>query len=81
MMRSKTQYSGIGATPSPSRTLAATTTLSASTSPSAWIKLHLQGSSHTRSTRSTSGTSSRSSSPATSWAPWDARVLAWTWPW
>jgi hypothetical protein len=35
----------------------ATTTRSASTSPSAWTKLHLHGSSHSRSTRSTSGTS------------------------
>jgi hypothetical protein len=33
------------------------------------------------STRSTSGTSSRISSPATSRAPWDTRVLAWTWQW
>jgi hypothetical protein len=61
--------------------LVATTIRSASTSLSAWTKLHLHGSSHSRSTRSTSGTSSRSSSPATSRAPWDARVLAWTWPW
>jgi hypothetical protein len=29
----------------------------------------------------TSGTSSRLSSPATSRAPWDAWVLAWTWQW
>jgi hypothetical protein len=56
----------------------ATTTRSVSTSPFARTKLHLHGSSHSRSTRSTSGTISRSSSPATSWAPWDARVLAWT---
>jgi hypothetical protein len=28
-----------------------------------------------------SGTISRTSSPATSRAPWDARVLAWTWQW
>jgi hypothetical protein len=81
MMQSKIQYSGSGATPSPSRTLVATMTRSASTSPSAWTRLHLHGSSHSRSTRSTSGISSRSSSPATSRAPWDARVLAWTWPW
>jgi hypothetical protein len=59
----------------------ATMTRSAPTSLSAWTKLHLHGSSLSRSTRSTSGTSSRSSSPATSRAPWDARVLAWTWPW
>jgi hypothetical protein len=59
----------------------ATTTRSASTSLSAWTKLQLHGSSHSRSTRSKSGTSSRSSSTATSRAPWDARVLSWTWPW
>jgi hypothetical protein len=76
--RSKTQYSGLGAAPYPSRTLVATTTRSVSTSPSVWTKLHLHGSSHSRSIRSISGTSSRSSSPATSRAPWDARVLAWT---
>jgi hypothetical protein len=35
----------------------AITTRSASTSPSAWIKLRLHGSSHLRSTRSTSRTS------------------------
>jgi hypothetical protein len=29
----------------------------------------------------TSGTSSRNSSPATLWALWVARVLAWTWQW
>jgi hypothetical protein len=55
-----------------------TMTQSAFTSPSAWTKLHLHGSSHSRSTRSTSETSSRSSSPATSPVPWDARILAWT---
>jgi hypothetical protein len=44
-------------------------------------KLHLHGSSHSRSSRSTSGTSSRSSSPETSRASWGARVLAWTWLW
>jgi hypothetical protein len=77
-MRSKTQYSGSGATPSPSRTLVATTTRSASTSLFAWTRLPLHGSSHSRSTRSTSETSSRSSSPATSRALWDTRVLAWT---
>jgi hypothetical protein len=58
-----------------------TTTRSASTSLSAWTKLHLHGLSRSRSTRSTSGTSSRNSSPATSRAPWGARVLAWTWVW
>jgi hypothetical protein len=78
MMQSKTQYSGSDATPSPSKTLVATTTRSASTFLSAWTKLRLHGSSHSRSTRSTSGTSSRNSSPATSWALWVARVLAWT---
>jgi hypothetical protein len=76
--RSKIQYSGSDATPSPSRTLVATTTRSASTSLSAWTKLHLHSSSHSRSTRSTSGTSSKSSSRVTSRAPWDARVLTWT---
>jgi hypothetical protein len=76
--RRKTPSSGSGATPSPSRTLVATTTRSASTSPSVWTKLHSHGSSHSRSTQSTSGTSSRSSSPATSRALWAARVLAWT---
>jgi hypothetical protein len=40
MMRSKTHYSGSGATPYPLRTLVATTTRSASTSLSAWTKLH-----------------------------------------
>jgi hypothetical protein len=44
-------------------------------------KLHVHGSSHSRSTRSTSGTSSRSSSLATSRAPWGTRVLGWTWLW
>jgi hypothetical protein len=57
--------------------LVATTTQSASTSLSVWTKLHLHGSSHSRSTRSTSGTSSSSSSPTTSWVPWGAPVLAW----
>jgi hypothetical protein len=65
-VRSKIQYSGSDATPSPSKALVAITTRSASTSPSAWIKLYLHGSDHLRSTRSTSGTSSRNSSPATS---------------
>jgi hypothetical protein len=75
------QYSGSDARSSPSKTLVAITTQSASTSPSAWTKLRLHGSSHSRSTRSTSGTSSRTSSPATSRALWVARVLAWTWQW
>jgi hypothetical protein len=55
--RSRTPSNGSGATPSPSRTLAATTTPSASTSPSAWTRLHSHGSSRWTSTRSTSGTS------------------------
>jgi hypothetical protein len=59
----------------------ATTTLSASTSSSVWIKPRLHGSSHSRSTRSTSGTSLRNSSPTTSRELWVARVLAWTWKW
>jgi hypothetical protein len=80
-MRSKTQYSGSDATPSPSKMRVAIMTQSASTYPSAWIKLRLHGSSHSRSTRSTSGTNSRTSSPATSRALWVARVLAWTWQW
>jgi hypothetical protein len=80
-MQSKIQYSGSDATPSPSKTLVATTTQSASTFPSAWTKLSLHGTSHSGSTRSTSGTSSRNSSPATSRALWAARVLAWTWQW
>jgi hypothetical protein len=54
---------------------------SASNFPSAWTKLCLPCSSHSRSTRSTSGTSSRTSSPATSRVLWVARVLAWTWQW
>jgi hypothetical protein len=61
--------------------LVATMTRSASTSLSAWTKLHLHGSSRSRSTRSTIGTSSRNSSPTTLRAPWGARVLAWTWLW
>jgi hypothetical protein len=81
MMPSKIHYSGSDATPSPSKTLVAIMTQSASTFPSAWTKLRLHGSSHSRSTRSTSGTSSRTSSPATSRALWVARVLAWTWQW
>jgi hypothetical protein len=56
-MRSRIPSSGSGATPSPSRTLAATTTPSASTSPSAWTRLRSHGSSRWTSTRSTSGTS------------------------
>jgi hypothetical protein len=67
--------------PSPSKTLVATMIPSVSTSPSAWTKHHLHGSSHLTSTLSTSGTSSRTNSPATSRAPWDAGVLAWTWQW
>jgi hypothetical protein len=77
-MQSRIQYSGSDATPSPLKTLVAIMTQSASTFPSAWIKLRLHGSSHSRSTRSTSGTSSRNSSPATSRALWAARVLTWT---
>jgi hypothetical protein len=79
--RSKIESSGSDATPSPSKTLVAIMTRSASTFPSAWIKLRLHGSSHSRSTRSTSWTSSRNSSPTTSRALWVARVLAWTWQW
>jgi hypothetical protein len=79
--RSKTQSNGSDATPSPSTTLAATMTASVYTFPSACTKHHSHGSSRSTSTRSTSGTSSRISSPATSRAPWDARVLAWTWQW
>jgi hypothetical protein len=75
-MRSKIQYSGSDATPSPSKMLVAIMTQSASTFPSTRIKPHLHGSSHSRSTRSTSGTSSRTSSPAILWALWVARVLA-----
>jgi hypothetical protein len=55
--RSRIPSSGSGATPSPSRTLEATTTLSASTSPSAWTKPRSHGSSRWTSTQSTSGTS------------------------
>jgi hypothetical protein len=55
--QSRIQCSGSGAMPSPSRTLVATMTRSASTSPSVWTKPRLHGSSHSRSTRSTSGTS------------------------
>jgi hypothetical protein len=55
--RSKILCSGLGSMPSPSRTLVATTTPSASTPPSAWTRHRLHGSSHLRSTRSTSGTS------------------------
>jgi hypothetical protein len=64
--------------PSPSKTLVATMTRSASTFPSVWTKHHLHGLSHLTSTRSTSRTSSRISSPTTSRVPWDAQVLAWT---
>jgi hypothetical protein len=76
--RSKIQYNGSDVMPSLSRTLVATMTQSASTFPSAWIKPRLHGSSHSRSTQSISVTSSRTNSPATSRAPWVARVLAWT---
>jgi hypothetical protein len=51
------ESSGSGATPSPLRMLAATTTPSASTSPSSWTRLRLLGSSRWTSTQSTSGTS------------------------
>jgi hypothetical protein len=81
MTRSKTQSNGSDATPSPSNMLVATMTQSASTFPYVWIKHHLHGWSRSTSTRSTNGTSSRISSLATSRAPWDARVLAWTWLW
>jgi hypothetical protein len=67
--------------PSPSKMQVETTTQSASTSPSVWTKHHLPGSSRSTSTRLTSGTSSRISSLVTSQAPWDARVLTWTWQW
>jgi hypothetical protein len=56
-MRSKIQSNGSDATLSSLKMLVATTTRSASTSLSVWTKLHLHGSSHSRSTRSTSGTS------------------------
>jgi hypothetical protein len=79
--RSKTQSNGSDATPSPLKTPVATMTPSASTFPSAWTKHYSHGSSRSKSTRSTSGTSSRISSPLTSRAPWDDRVLAWTWQW
>jgi hypothetical protein len=80
-MRSKIQYSGSDATPSPSRTLVAIMTQSDCTFPSAWIKPRLHGSSHSRSPQTTSGTSSRTNSPATSRVLWVARVLAWTLRW
>jgi hypothetical protein len=67
--------------PYPLKMLVATTTRSASTSPSAWTKHHSLGLSRSTRTRLMSGTSSRLSSPATSRAPWDARVLAWTRQW
>jgi hypothetical protein len=56
-MRSRIPSSGSGVTPSPSRTLVATATPSASNSSSAWTKHHSLGSSRWTSTRSTSGTS------------------------
>jgi hypothetical protein len=76
--RSRIHCSGSDATPSPSRTLVAITTRSASTSLYVWTKPRLHGSSHLRSTRSTSGTSLRNNSPATLRVLWVARVLAWT---
>jgi hypothetical protein len=81
MTRSKIQSSGSDAMPYSSKTLVATMIQSASAFPSAWTKLHLRGSSHSRSARSTCGTSSRNISLATSRALWVARVLAWTWQW
>jgi hypothetical protein len=80
-MRSKIQYNGLDAMPSPSKMVVAIMTQSAFTFNYVWTKLHLHGSSHSRSTRSTSGSSSRTSSPATLRALWVARVLAWTWQW
>jgi hypothetical protein len=62
----------------PLKPLVATTTRSASTSPSSWTKPHSPGSSRSTRTRSMSGTSSRLSSLATSQVPSGARVLAWT---
>jgi hypothetical protein len=79
--RSRTQFSGLGAMPYPLKTLLATTTPSASTSPFAWTKHHSPGSSPSTRTQSMNGTSSRLSSPATSRAPWGAQVPAWTWRW
>jgi hypothetical protein len=61
--------------------LVATTTQSVFTSPSAWTRHHSPGLSRSTRTRLTSGTSSRLSSLATLRAPWDARVLEWTWQW
>jgi hypothetical protein len=55
--QSKIQFSASGAMPWPLRTLVATTTQSASTSPSAWTRLHSHGSSRSTRTRSMSGTS------------------------
>jgi hypothetical protein len=40
MMQSKIQYNGSSSLPFPSKMLVATTTRSASTSPSVWTKLH-----------------------------------------
>jgi hypothetical protein len=79
--RSKTQFNGSDAMPYPSKMLVATTSQNASTFPSSWTKYHSPGSSRSIRTQFTSGTSSRFNSPATSQAPWDARVLAWTWQW
>jgi hypothetical protein len=72
-MRSKTQFDGSDAMPYPSK--------SAFSFPSAWTKRHSPSPSRSKITRLTSGTNSRLSSPATSRAPWDAQVLAWTWQW
>jgi hypothetical protein len=58
-MQSKIQSNGSDAMPSPSKMLVATTTPSVSTSPFAWTKHHLHGSSHSTSTRSTSGNRER----------------------
>jgi hypothetical protein len=55
--RSKTHFSGSGVMPCPLKTLVATTTRSASTSPSVWIRPHSLGSSRSIRTRSTNGTS------------------------
>jgi hypothetical protein len=55
--RSKTQSSGSDVMPWPLKTLVATTTPSAGSSPSACTKLHSHGSSHSKRTRSTNGTS------------------------
>jgi hypothetical protein len=51
MMRSKTQFNGLGAMPYPLKMLVATTTRSDSTSLSAWTKHHSPGSSRLTSTQ------------------------------